>query len=169
DFATGGIAHTVVTGLELSKESSDTFFAFAGVPRSLPITAPVPETNLANPVGGVFTGVVPRRLSADTTSDTLALFALDTIKLNEQWQLLVGLRWDRFETDYAELRFEEDGTQSGSDRFVTEDKEPSYRAALVYKPVPEGTLYLGWGTSFNPATESVTQIDSGRGLSVPNV
>lgn len=169
DFATGGIAHTVVTGLELSKESSDTFFAFAGVPRSLPITAPVPETNLANPVGGVFTGVVPTRLSADTTSDTLALFALDTIKLNEQWQLLVGLRWDRFETDYAELRFEEDGTQSGSDRFVTEDKEPSYRAALVYKPVPEGTLYLGWGTSFNPATESVTQIDSGRGLSVPNV
>src|SRR5690606_19170273 len=92
DFATGGIAHTVVTGLELSKESSDTFFAFAGVPRSLPITAPVPETNLANPVGGVFTGVVPRRLSADTTSDTLALFALDTIKLNEQWQPLVGLR-----------------------------------------------------------------------------
>src|SRR5690606_6395757 len=26
-----------------------------------------------------------------------------------------------------------------------------------------------WGTSFNPASESVTQIDSGRGLSVPNV
>src|SRR5690606_10507587 len=43
------------------------------------------------------------------------------------------------------------------------------RTALVYKPVAEGTLYLGWGTSFNPASESVTQIDSGRGLSVPNV
>src|SRR5690606_7155747 len=129
EFATGSIDHTVVTGLELSKESTDAFFAFAGVPRSLPITAPVPETNLANP-GGVFTGIVPKRLSADTTSDTVALFALDTIKLNEQWQLLVGLRWDRFETDYRELRFEEDGTRSGSDRFVTEDTEPSYRAAL---------------------------------------
>jgi catecholate siderophore receptor len=168
DFATGNVSHTVVTGLELSKESTDTYFAFAGVPRSFPITAPVPDTNLATP-GGVFTGIVPKRLSADTTSDTVAVFALDTIKLGEQWQLLVGLRWDRFETDYTELRFEEDGTQSGSDRFITEDSEPSYRTALVYKPVPHGTIYLGWGTSFNPATESVTQIDSGRGLSVPNV
>lgn len=169
DFATGGVTHAVATGLELSRESTDTFFAFAGVPRSFPITAPVPDTNLAHPGGGVFNGVVPKRLSADTTGDTVALFALDTLKLNERWQLLLGLRWDRFETDYSELRFEEDGTQSGSNRYLTEDSELSYRTALVYKPVPEGTIYFGWGTSFNPASESVTQIDSGRGLSVPNV
>src|SRR5690606_14279160 len=131
DLASGAITHTVVTGLELSKESSDSYFAFAGVPRSLDITAPVPETNLANP-GGVFTGFVPKRLSADATSDTVGVFVLDTVKFDERWQLLLGLRWDRFETDYAEARFEEDGSQSGSSRYVTLDTEPSYRTALIY-------------------------------------
>jgi catecholate siderophore receptor len=170
DFETGALSHTLVTGLELSRESAETVFRFAGINRWLPdVTAPVPTTNLANPTGGSFDGWVPQRLSSDTTSDTLGVFALDTIKLNEQWQVLLGLRWDRFETDYEEWRYAEAGNLTGSNRYVSEDTEPSYRAALVYKPVEQGTLYLGWGTSFNPATEAVTQIDSGRGLSAPNI
>lgn len=168
DFETGGVTHAVVTGLELSRESSDTSFAFAGVPTSLAIAVPVPSTNLAHPVGGSYTTSIPVRLTADTTSDTVGVFALDTMNLNEHWSVLVGLRWDRFETDYEEWRFGEAGDRTGNSRFVSEDREPSYRTALVFKPVPQGTIYLGWGTSFNPATESVTQIDSGRGLSVPN-
>src|SRR5690606_11304089 len=79
------------------------------------------------------------------------------------------MRWDRFETDYEERRISEAGVQTANNHYLTDDKEPSYRAAVVYKPVEEGTLYLGWGTSFNPSTESVTQIDSGRGMSVPNL
>ena len=170
DFSTGAVEHTVVTGLELSRESAETSFAFAGRNRWLPdITVPVPSTSLTTPVGGVFTGDVPVRLSSDTSSDTIGVFAMDTIEFSEQWQLLLGLRWDEFETDYFEQRFAEAGDQSGSAQFITEDKEPSYRAALVYKPVHEGTLYLGWGTSFNPASEAVSQIGSGRGLSAPNV
>lgn len=170
EFETGGFSHTLVTGLELSRESADTTFFFAGINRFLPdITAPVPITNLANPVGGAFNGAVPLRLSSDTSSDTVGVFALDTIKLNEQWQVLLGLRWDRFETDYEEWRFSEAGDQTSTNRYITDDKEASYRAALIYKPMQEGTLYVGWGTSFNPATEAVTQIDSGRGLSAPNI
>lgn len=170
DFETGGLSHALVTGVELSRESAETTFGFAGTNRWLPdVTAPVPSTNLVNPVGGLFNGWVPLRLSSDTTSDTRGIYALDTISLNEQWQVMLGLRWDSFETDYREWRYSEAGAQTGYNRYVTEDKEPSYRAALVYKPVEEGTLYLGWGTSFNPATESVSQIDSGRGMSVPNI
>lgn len=170
DFETGRLSHTLVAGLELSRESAETTFSYAGINRWLPdITAPVPDTNLADPSGGSFNGWVPLRLSSDTTSDTLGMFVLDTIKLNEQWQVLLGLRWDKFETDYEEWRYTEAGDLTGNDRHVTEDREPSYRAALVYKPVEEGTLYLGWGTSFNPATEAVSQIDSGRGMSTPNI
>lgn len=170
DFTTGGFSHTLVTGLELSRESADTTFSFAGINRwTTDVTAPVPTTSLLNPVGGVFHGWVPLRLRSEATSETQGLFVLDTIELHEQWQLLLGLRWDRFETDYEEWRFSEAGDQTETNHYLTVDKEPSYRAALVYKPVDDGTLYLGWGTSFNPATESVTQIDSGRGMSAPNV
>ncbi len=167
DFDMAGITHSLVTGLESSRETSNPIFSFAGAATSLPITLPVPSTNLANP-SGTFSGEVAKRLQSDATSTTLAAYLLDTIKLNDQWQLVAGLRWDRFKTDYREVRFEEDGSISAQNQIISNDSEPSYRSALVYKPTPEGTIYLGWGTSFNPSSESVSFISSGRGLGTSN-
>ena len=39
---------------------------------------------------------------------------------------------------------------------------------MVYKPISSGTLYAGWGTSFNPSSESVSFISSGRNLTTSN-
>lgn len=170
DFATGGIEHALVTGLELSRETADSTFAFTGQGQSnQQIVGTVPFTNLANPVNGDFNSVVPVRLAGDATADTVGVFAVDTLKFSEQWQLVLGLRWDQFETDYEETRFSAASVQTARNQYLTEDREPSYRAAVVYKPVPDGTIYLGWGTSFNPATESVTQIDAARNLTTPNI
>ena len=36
------------------------------------------------------------------------------------------------------------------------DEQPSYRAAFVYKPSTHGSLYFDYGTSFNPAAESLS-------------
>src|SRR5690606_6079562 len=125
DFQTGGLSHSLVTGVEVSRESAETTFAFAGLSRWLPdVTAPVPSTSLINPVGGRFDGAVPVRLVSGATGDTLGAFVLDTIALNEQWQLMLGMRWDRFETDYEEWRYSEAGALTGVNRYVTEDREP---------------------------------------------
>lgn len=168
DFSTADLAHTVVTGFEISREHSEPAFGFAGQTPFVDFGLPTPSTNLANPEG-IFTGTTANRLQADTRSDTLAAFLLDTIKFSERWQLMLGLRWDRFETDYKEWRYNEVGTLESSAQYITKDIETSYRAALVFKPVPDATVYLGWGTSFNPSSEAVSFISSGRGLGTSNV
>ncbi|QMV18517.1 TonB-dependent receptor plug domain-containing protein [Granulicella sp. 5B5] len=36
------------------------------------------------------------------------------------------------------------------------DKQPDYRASVVVKPKPEGSVYFDWGTSFDPSAESLS-------------
>jgi len=44
-----------------------------------------------------------------------------------------------------------------------DDSELSWQAALTYKPVREGSIYVAYGTSFNPATEALTYIAAPTG------
>src|SRR5690606_607730 len=91
EFNFGGLEHAVVAGLEIAQEGSDPAFGF---PQG------VPNTSLLNP-GGVYSETdYGLRLRSDSQIDTLAGFVLDTIKFNENWQLMAGVRWDRFEIDY---------------------------------------------------------------------
>ncbi len=168
DFSTGALNHSLVAGVELSSETSNPAFGFASQTPFFDYGLPVPATRLGDP-GGFFDGPTARRLQAETTSDTLAVYALDTLQFNERWSLSAGIRWDRFETDYSERRFDVNGALTGNAGFPARDIETSYRAALIYKPAAAGTVYLGWGTSFNPSAESVSFISSGRGLTTSNV
>src|SRR5262249_58247578 len=36
------------------------------------------------------------------------------------------------------------------------DQQPSWRSAIVYKPVPTGSVYFDYGTSFNPSAETLS-------------
>ncbi|MES2623730.1 MAG: TonB-dependent siderophore receptor [Pseudomonadota bacterium] len=158
NFSTGILDHTLVTGLEAAQENSSPGFGFAlGVPTT-PILDPVEEPFTS-------TGVAWRALT-EADGESLAAFALDTIKFGDQWQLVTGVRWDRFEVDYNGDRFNDNGSFLRNESIQRTVIKKSYRAALVYKPVEAGTVYLGWGTSFNPSAEGLSFINSGRALTV---
>ncbi len=160
EFSTGSIGHSLVTGFEFAHESSAPTFGFA---------LGVPSTNLAHPVSGPFTSTGSIiRAQADTSSDSLAAYVLDTIKFNEHWQLVAGLRWDRFEVDYSGIRSDPDGNNEGFENLSSTDSVISPRLAAVYKPVENGTVYLGWGTSFNPSAEGLSFIANARNFGVSN-
>lgn len=89
---------------------------------------------------------------SESDSTSIALYASDSISLNEQWQINAGLRWDHFKLDYL---------PDGDPALDRTDIMLSYRAGLLYKPVPEGSLYIGYGTSFNPSAEALS-LSSGR-------
>jgi len=157
-FNTGGISHALVAGVESAQENSAPGFGFGlGVP-STPLLEPVAEPFSS-------TGIAYRLLS-DTDADSLAGFVLDTLKFSDHWQLLAGIRWDRFAINYRADRFQDDGAPRASEQILRTDIRTSYRAALVYKPVEQGTFYLGWGTSFNPSSEGLSFINSGRNLTI---
>ncbi|HWK55530.1 MAG TPA: TonB-dependent siderophore receptor [Hyphomicrobiales bacterium] len=156
EFNLAGLEHALVAGLEVARENSDPQFGF---PQG------VPDTSLVNPTGTYSQTSPGLRLRSDNQVDTLAGFVLDTVKFNEQWQVMAGLRWDRFDIDYNAVRYN-DGVFDRTESIDHTDIETSWRLALVYKPVENGTLYVGAGTSFNPSGEGLSFINSGRNLTI---
>lgn len=163
----GNVEHSVVSGFEISSERSEPEFAFG---------IGVPGTDLLAPDWSMpfaATSIEPR-VRADTRGDTMALYVLDTLKFSDAWQVVAGLRWDRFETDYDAERFAgsptpfNPGDIAGTESFNQTDDVVSYRAALVYKPSIERTWYLAGSTSFNPSAQGLSLLSTGRGLGTSN-
>jgi len=142
-FETAGIEHTLVTGIELSREESENR---ARGPNS----TSNPPADLFNPNPADPFSVYPTHTGARTeaTVDTLALYAFDTVKLSEQWELVGGVRWDHYDTDYTSTAA--DGTATNLSRV---DKFWNWQGSIVYKPLPNGSIYVSYGTSSNPSAE----------------
>ena len=140
-FATGFFHHTLVTGFEAGKETSDP---------TRPTWSNVPTTSLLDPTPyQTFTGTEAITSIVHTTALSTAAYLLDTIQLSRQWDLTGGFRWDRFNTAYTQQI-------APASAFQRVDEMPSWRAALTYKPVPAGSIYFDAGTSFNPSAESLS-------------
>ncbi|MGH9158787.1 MAG: TonB-dependent siderophore receptor [Vicinamibacteraceae bacterium] len=141
-FDTGTIEHALTTGLELSHESEENY-------DRIEVGPPAPVTDLFRPTpSDQYAGAIVRTgelTEAEATS--AALYAFDTANVGAHWELSGGLRWDRFDVDYA--------PPSGEAAERT-DASVSWRGAVVYKPRPEGSIYLGYGTSFNPSAEGLS-------------
>ena len=71
------------------------------------------------------------------------------MKIGKHWDLTGGIRWDRFDTRYSQ-------TVAPAAAFRRVDEMPSWKAAVVYKPVSMGSIYFDAGTSFNPSAESLS-------------
>lgn len=143
-FKTGSLEHTVVAGMELSREDYRR--------RTVEAAGTIPTTRLHAPtpdVSGVYRRYTGARVEA--TGDTLAFYGFDTVKLSEQWEASVGLRWDRFSADTNSV------TAAGvATPFSRTDTLTSWNAALVYKPAKNGSVYVAASTSYNPSAESMT-------------
>lgn len=141
EFETGALKHTLTTGFELIREESENLARVASVTSTTDLFHPNPKDP--------WTGSIHHngaRQEADV--DTAAIYLFDRIEIGEHFELVGGLRWDHLETDYTSV--DEHGAETNLDRT---DDMLSWRAALVYKPVEEGSFYFSYGTSFNPATE----------------
>ncbi len=139
-FNTGFLHHTLVTGVEAGKETSAP---------TRPTWSNIPTTSLLDPSPyQPFSGTEAITSIVHTTAMTAAAYLLDTIQLSRKWDLTGGFRWDRFDTAYTQQ-------VAPTAAFNRLDEMPSWRAALVYKPVSIGSIYLDAGTSFNPSAESL--------------
>ncbi len=146
---TGAIRNVLVAGVEGGRETSDPVrFGWTGVPNTSLL-----DPNENQPFAG--TSVVRSRVR--TVANSLAGYAMNTLSLGDHWDLTGGVRWDRFKADYREA-------VAGVDLGRT-DEMTSVRAALVYKPTQAGSLYLTYGTSFNPSAETLSLSASTSDLS----
>lgn len=149
-FNTGNVGHTLTTGVEFSRETYDfTGIAFANSPIDS-----LQNPNPATPYTG--TQLVTPSANRETTADSAALYALDTLKLTEKWEVLGGLRLDHFNAETKDLLT--NGTVSQTDDML------SWRTGLTYKPLPISSIYVSYGTSFSPSAEGVSLSGTSVGL-----
>lgn len=147
-FGTGLLRHAVVSGLEFSRETSRNNTRV----ETGPDTPLSPDTDLYNPDPDMryTAGFARNGAYTDGQADSVGAYAFDTISLADRWQFTGGLRWDRFDVDYASVAAGGVVTPlSRADRMV------SGRAGAVYKPRTNGSVYLGYASAFNPSAEGL--------------
>ncbi|HYP12468.1 MAG TPA: TonB-dependent siderophore receptor [Bryobacteraceae bacterium] len=144
-FRTGGLEHSVVAGLALTRESSI---------RRTRTAANIPTTDLFNPdPEQVFAGTLTvSPLVGDLAANSQALYAFDTVKVGERWQFNGGLRWDRFDVD---------GVSTAGAPLTRVDRMTSLRGGAVFKPKSNGSVYASYGTSLNPSLEGLSYQPAG--------
>jgi len=143
-FKTGNVEHATITGFEVAREGSKNYA------RTGP-TAPVADLFNPDP-GQPYLGPITRTGAfTESEAETVALYASDTVKLNEKWQVIGGLRWDRFNIDFDSV-----ATTGEVTPFERTDEMLSWRAGVVNKPLPNGSIYASYGTSFNPSADGNT-------------
>jgi len=141
EFTTGAIAHTLLFGVDLSRQT-DNFFAQFAPPSPLNIFDPVyganPRPNLAD---------LPVLLDNFTAQNRLGIYLQDQIDLFDNLKLLAGIRYDT-----VEQRREQNPSfinEEGSETTQSDDAF-SPRLGLVYQPIPEISFYGSYSRSFNP-------------------
>ena len=152
-FDTFGLAHTLIGGFELSRETYDRTTYSYNLGKFYPATG----FDLHNPPG-YWNGPTDKRDSARnrTELEVKALYAFDTIALDERWDLSLGLRYDWIDGTSR-------STPSGKPtvRADSSDGKLSTRVGLVFKPLENGRVYVSYGTSFNPSAEHLVTTGSG--------
>lgn len=181
DFQLAGFKNSFSTGIELSREESDrsSYTVNTDTTPLTPITPSVASstncsiatigvpsayncTSLANPnPNDPWSGSIARNYAGtETTGDTRALYVFDSIELDPQWILNLGLRYDNFQTDSKTKSAE------GATTFKTSDTSEfvSYQAGLVWKPASNGSIYVSYATSATPPNAMLGEGTDGNPL-----
>ena len=155
-FHTGDVAHQLVTGFEASR-LDDSYTQYAQLLQPLELTNPF-EADL-----GIYPIPLPQATQAgDSRSLVLAPYVIDRMTLSGRFEILAGARYDNVD-------FEDASTSTTRDA-----SRLSPLGGLVFKPVPELSLYASAGLGFAPPSiqvvgprdpEESTQIEGGVKLS----
>jgi catecholate siderophore receptor len=139
-FVALGMKHIVVSGFEAAAETFDA---------QRYTHANVPPADLLFPEVRPDTSRMTRTISArtDTKAGSFALYAVDQIRLLPYLDLIGGLRWDLFNSDF--------NSYVNNMYFDRTDEKVSYRAGLVFRPTQWQSYYFSFGTSFNPSAEAL--------------
>jgi catecholate siderophore receptor len=163
-----GMKHSFNTGVEFDRETTDRsswlFTPGTNNPLTGTFTCPTSGaatlyncTTLVNPDPNdpwVYTRTRSGALTHVSTK-TKAAYAFDTIEINPQWLLNLGVRWDDFQSTLDTLP-----TATTAAAHATVDTSfVSSQAGIVYKPSKNGSVYLSYASSATPPGN-----DGGDGL-----
>jgi catecholate siderophore receptor len=155
-FDTGFLRHTLLAGIELSQETRSHFRTTLTTSDRVDIGSPNPYP--FNP------GLLPTNSTLqDDIGRTIGIYASDQVKIGEYFELLGGLRYDLFKV------WQYSATQNTLTRAVVVNlsnnvKFLSWRTGGVAHPTQNSSVYLMYGTSFDPSSSFLTILGGQQNL-----
>ncbi|MCA1926755.1 MAG: TonB-dependent siderophore receptor [Thiobacillus sp.] len=152
NFKTGGVEHDMVAGIALARyeyendRRRDTRGPLTSLYR--------PSARALGPnqsIGGTLFGIpAPDGTTYSLETREVGLYLLDTMKLDAQWDLHAGLRWDKVEATAKRRGFNgvTNPSPANNTTHKREDDEISYNLGLVYKLTPQASLYGAFGNAY---------------------
>ena len=144
-YITGPVQHTLVTGVEISRESVS-IDSYTGLTSE--------AIGGGSPTGSVLTPVLTPPNEAVFTStptvtgnpniipiDTKSVYALETANYHDYVIFTAGLRFDQDNVTASKIGFPTISASSGM---------WNYNLGLVYKPIPITSIYAAYGTGSEP-------------------
>ncbi|MGO4800852.1 TonB-dependent receptor [Pseudomonas sp. W22_MBD1_FP4] len=135
-FSTYGLEHRLLTGLELGSQRRDPKLYSGG------LTVPAIDLNQPNRHLS-HTGRMSVSSNNHTEVESRAIYVQDQLRLNDQWQVLAGVRYDVFEVSTKNKLL---NVQEGVD-----SRKASPRFGLVWTPLEHHSFYASWSKTFSPA------------------
>ena len=134
-----GMGHSILYGVELSRQVKDALTIATRV---------VAVTSLTDPVNPVVNNAAFTALSANQRNrlDTTGVYVQDLIDIGHGFKALLGLRHDIY-------RQRTDQRLPGQGDFARTDRNWSPRAGLVFQPDDAQSYYASWSRSFQPSAE----------------
>lgn len=151
EFVAGGVEHVLLFGGDVMKQEG--YFQGRNA-RQEEAGGVVPGLDLRNPVYGQTAGAAygledtPFRTIEDTTTRQ-GLYVQDQVTISDRLDVLIGLRWDRFE---------DENLVSGES---FSDNDISYRIGSTYALFDGVRAYAVYGTGFEPQGVGSQRIEAG--------
>jgi len=152
DFATWGLEHKLLLGVEFGNQRRDpTLYTAAAVSAG---GQAVPSLDLNNPNRDLqHNGRMVVSSDNHTVVDSRGLYLQDQIRLNDQWQILAGVRFDQFEVETTNK------VRGLSEKQDSNSTSP--RLGVVYTPWRDHSFYASWSKTFSPVGGGLIGITPG--------
>jgi len=144
----GGLGHTLLLGFELGRQDTlnrrlNGFFQPGDSPSLfVPAGSPTVDADVIFRPVNTNAARTPAAF-ADSEAEIAAIYAQEQLRLSEAIEVVVGLRFDRFDLDVTDLNTGQ--TLSRTDHLF------SPRLGLIVRPVPELSLYASYSRSYLPS------------------
>ena len=161
DVETGAVSHAITTGVEfIFEEQFNPAYPAASIGTLVPANVYNPGLADAPP------NYLPARNGAFTRGETqtIGAYVFDTLTFAEKWEVTGGFRLDSYDTDFESI------TASATTpvvftpaEFQDDDTLFSYKFGVLYKPRPNGSVYLSHAISQQPPGGANFSLAGGSG------